>query len=130
MRSIGLQEGQDVTEMSVSATLTTSGGARWLAPELMDSSLAMLSPTTQTDVYSFGMTMLELLTEKAPWCDVKREATVILNVVSLKMTPNRPAVCASDEGWGIMQRCWRMDSSERPEMAQVREDLEGLQSLC
>ncbi len=124
---------EDVTNESVSTTLTTSntGNARWLAPELIDSTdneLAVTSPTKKTDVYSYGMSMLELITEKRPWSECKREVMVILNVISKKTIPSRPKdVALSDELWALMQDCWRRDSATRPDMEQVRERLEILQ---
>ncbi|KAF9027111.1 TKL/TKL-ccin protein kinase [Hymenopellis radicata] len=92
-----------------------------------DNELAVTSPTKKTDVYSYGMSMLELITEKRPWSECKREVMVILNVISKKTTPSRPKdVALSDELWALMEDCWKRDSATRPDMEQVRERLQLL----
>ncbi|KAF8163093.1 TKL/TKL-ccin protein kinase [Crassisporium funariophilum] len=110
---------EEVTEKSASATLTTGGSARWLAPELIEGKVA--SPTMEADVYSYAMAILELLTGKHPFADYKRDAQVIHGIVVLKKTPSRPngAVCPwlSDELWSLMQKCWLKDAHSRPSMA-------------
>lgn len=119
---------EEVTEKSASATLTTGGSARWLAPELIEGK----SPSKEADTYSFAMAVLELVTEKHPFADCKRDAQVIHNILFLKKTPTRPQgdnSWLSDELWVLMQRCWGKDSSSRPSMVEVSSTLVGIDAL-
>ncbi|KAK7060810.1 hypothetical protein VNI00_000543 [Paramarasmius palmivorus] len=109
---------EEVTERSASQTLTTSGSVRWLAPELIEGS--MPSPSKACDVYSFAMTILELYTGKHPWADLRRDASVIHDVIILKRTPGRPvAESIPDRVWDMMLECWQRDASSRPQMGDI-----------
>lgn len=114
---------EEVTGGSASATLTAGGSARWLAPELIEGS----SPTMGADTYSYAMAILELLTEKQPYAEIKRDAAVIHDIIFLKKTPSRPQAGAtrwlSNALWDLMQRCWHKDSLSRPSMAEVTASL-------
>lgn len=110
---------EEVTEKSASATLTAAGSARWLAPELIEGSSS--SPTFFADIYSFAMAILELLTGKHPFSEVKRDASVIHRIVVLKRMPQRPdfpevAMWLTDELWDLMQHCWVSEATARPSM--------------
>lgn len=107
---------EDVTARSASVTLTESGSARWLAPELIEGLIA--TPTKAADTYSFAMAILELITGKHPFSNRKRDASVIHDVVVKKSIPPRPDGL-SDALWSLMEECWRRNSDERPTMAQV-----------
>jgi serine/threonine protein kinase len=120
---------EEVTERSASATLTTGGSARWLAPELIEGK----APTREADVYSYAMAILELLTGKHPFSDCKRDAAVIYGIVVLKKTPMRPeeeeiSKWLSDTLWDLMQRCWHKDATYRPSMAEMASSLSQLES--
>jgi len=113
---------EEVTETSASVTLTTSGSARWLAPEVIEGKVS--SPTMAADTYSYAMAILELLTGKHPFADHRRDVQVILSIVVQKQTPPRPvdddaSLWLSDGLWSLMQRCWHKDAQSRPSMAQV-----------
>jgi len=107
---------EDISEQTASLTLTASGSTRWLAPELILGSVT--SPTKQTDVYSFAMACLELLTGKQPWQEKKRDAAVIHDVVVLKKYPARPDVdrWMSDQLWDFLVKCWASNPNLRPSM--------------
>ncbi|KZP29985.1 kinase-like protein [Athelia psychrophila] len=110
---------EQVTETSASATLTAAGSARWLAPELIEG--IVTSPTMLADIYSFAMAILELLTGKHPFSDVKRDASVIHRIIVLKRTPQRPDSpevqrWLTDDLWSLLQQCWAPDADQRPLM--------------
>lgn len=113
---------EEVTERSASATLTASGSARWLAPELIEGLIS--SPTKEADTYSYAMAILELFTGKHPFSHRRRDASVIHDIVVLKKTPPRPenadvGVGLSDALWVLMQQCWYAHAQSRPSMGQV-----------
>jgi serine/threonine protein kinase len=110
----------EVTEINASLTLAEGGSARWLAPELIEGK----APSKESDVYSFAMSILELVTGKYPYEECKRDAQVIRNIIVLSSLPTRPKSVAasawlSDDLWNLMQQCWRRDTSTRPWMSEV-----------
>lgn len=117
---------EDVTEMLASATLTESGSARWLAPEVIDGA----SPTKEADTYSFAMAILELLTGQHPFPERKRDAAVIRAVID-HIQPKRPTDpnvqrWLTDELWTLMQQCWSRVISSRPTMETIAAELQRM----
>jgi serine/threonine protein kinase len=113
---------EEITKKSAAATLTAAGSARWLAPELLEGSIA--SPTFPADTYSYAMVILELLTGKHPFANLKRDASVIHNIVVLKQIPIRPEDphvkrWLSDDLWELMRKCWSSEALARPLMSYV-----------
>ena len=108
----------DITETAVMTTLTKSGSSRWLAPELIFDDLINIE--RPCDVWSFGMTMLELYTMLDPWAECKRDAHVIraMGNDSIPARPeDRPEL--TNEVWAIMLECWNRGPSDRPAMASL-----------
>ncbi|KAF8840903.1 kinase-like protein [Paxillus ammoniavirescens] len=96
------------------ATSSQAGGTlRWTAPELLDPQVPEdeddpldVSPTPQSDVYSFGRIMLQILTGKVPFHYYTREPQV-LSAISRGMIPKRPnRALVTDRQWTFMERCW------------------------
>ena len=108
----------------LSETLSHSSSSRWMAPELIHEDVAVL--TFACDVWSFGMTMLELFTMHDPWAERKRDAHV--NEATKKgLKPVRPQPCPqlTDHIWAIMLECWEKDPTKRPVMATVTSRIQG-----
>ncbi|KAF7983136.1 hypothetical protein HWV62_24109 [Athelia sp. TMB] len=121
---------EQVTETAASATLTAAGSARWLAPELIEGTVS--SPTIRADIYSFAMAILELLTGKHPFSDVKRDASVIHRIIVLKRPPVRPVTPAvqpwlTDDLWDLMLSCWSSDANKRPLMKYVAARIKNIE---
>ncbi|THV01324.1 kinase-like protein [Dendrothele bispora CBS 962.96] len=113
-------------------TIGSDDGTRWMAPELMcpDSSLShveggnsdddfellKLGTTPMTDVYSFGMMMLEVCTGRVPFPHRKFYGGVIYDVVN-GIRPPRPDLSANprltDEIWEAIQSCWEHKPKHR-----------------
>ncbi|KAF8839957.1 WD40 repeat-like protein, partial [Paxillus ammoniavirescens] len=111
-----------ISDFGLSILLTQLGGStyatsrraegtlRWSAPELLDLEVPAdevhVFPTFQTDVYSFGSLMLQVLTGKVPYHYYIRDAQV-LSAVSRGIIPQRPnRALVTDRQWMFMQRCW------------------------
>ncbi|KIJ06839.1 hypothetical protein PAXINDRAFT_121410 [Paxillus involutus ATCC 200175] len=113
-----------ISDFGLSIVLTKLGGStyasshaggtlRWTAPELLDTQVPEdednpldVFPTLQSDVYSFGSIMLQVLTGKIPYHYYVREPQV-LSAISKGMIPKRPGrELVTDRQWTFMQRCW------------------------
>jgi len=118
---------EENTDKTASATLTSAGSTRWLAPELIEGN----SPTKACDVYSFGMAVLELLTKKPPFANLKRDESVVPYVLIKKKMPPRPedpavALWLTDELWELMQGCWVPQPEIRPVMNTVAHRMQDI----
>ena len=105
----------DITETPVMTTLTKSGSSRWLAPELIFDDVIVITPAC--DVWSFGMTTLELFTMRHPWAECKRDAHVI-RAMGQNFVPARPGDRpeVTNEVWAVMLECWNRAPGDRPAM--------------
>ncbi|KAG1750867.1 kinase-like domain-containing protein [Suillus lakei] len=91
------------------------GAVRWAAPELLSGEEPASAATTQSDMYSFGSIMLQVLTGKLPWCHLTGELLILRHVVVKKKTHPRPRnVCVTNRHWRFMTRCWSMTTIDRP----------------
>ncbi|KAJ7641852.1 kinase-like domain-containing protein [Roridomyces roridus] len=115
-----IEREQDVTAASKSSTC--GGTSRWMAPErLVPSAFDRPSPkaTASSDVYSFGMLMLEVYTGAPPWASQPAEMVVLLDVVR-NIRPLRPTDGSIDDAmWRIVEQCWAHQPEERPTILQV-----------
>lgn len=108
------------------------GPCRWMPPEVLDPSdeydeyepdsdsgntatVADASPfTKQSDIYSLGMTILEVSTGKAPYHHRRYDTVVILDIIR-GTPPPRPATESVSEGlWKLLQCCWESSPMCRP----------------
>ncbi|EJD36308.1 kinase-like protein [Auricularia subglabra TFB-10046 SS5] len=98
--------------------------ARFAAPELLmggiDPSGKPPSKTCESDVYAFGMLVLEAITEKLPWSGVlPSDMAVLMSVVSGKH-PSQPTIGAfvslSHAWWNVCLACWISEPRDRPAM--------------
>jgi len=116
----------EITDTPASATLTTAGSTRWLAPELIfDTSI--VSPTVACDTWSFSMSMLECFTMRPPWSDVRRDAHIIQVMEKQSRFPTRPpdTSAPTDAIWNVMVECWHWVPSRRPPMDEVARKLDS-----
>ncbi|KAF9228982.1 WD40 repeat-like protein [Gyrodon lividus] len=98
-----------------STSFQTRGTLRWAAPELQylniqvssdEDNLPRVPPTPQSDIYSFGGIMLQVLTGKIPYHYYPRDERVLL-ALSQGETPTRPSQALVTDGrWTFIQRCW------------------------
>ncbi|KAF8437614.1 kinase-like domain-containing protein [Boletus edulis BED1] len=132
-----------LTELGGSTFAASSharGTLRWTAPELLDLEVPedgmeeesqRVAPTTQSDVYSFGSIMLQILSGKMPYHYYKREAQVV-HAVSRGMKPRRPSsTFTTERRWMFIQQCWStMDIESRPSSEEIAEFIEEELTDC
>ncbi|KAG1873826.1 kinase-like domain-containing protein [Suillus subluteus] len=104
------------TGMTYLAKMTCHPGAvRWAAPELLSGEEPASAATTQSDMYSFGNIMLQVLTGNVPWCHLTRDLQIMYQVaIEGKIHPRPHDVYVTDRHWNFMTCCWSMPFTDRP----------------
>ncbi|KAF8839149.1 kinase-like protein, partial [Paxillus ammoniavirescens] len=113
-----------LTQLGGSTFATThqaAGTLRWTAPELLDLQEPVdgvdpphTVPSPQSDVYSFGRIMLQVLTGKVPYHYYVREARV-LHAISKGVNPKFPGQeLVTNRQWMFIERCWTPLMADEP----------------
>ena len=103
-----------------------SGGVRgtlpWMAPELLNGNSSRVSE--KVDVFSFGISMWELLTGEEPYADMHCGA-IIGGIVKNTLRPPIPERC--DPEWRkLMEECWSRDPEFRPSFTEITSRLRSM----
>jgi len=119
-------------------TASPCGPCRWMAPEILDLSderdyeitdfdtAAKEIFTELSDVYSLGMTILEVITGKVPFHHRRYDTVVIVDVIR-GIRPPRPANGLWSDGlWDMLGSCWEELPAKRPEASVVERWLDLL----
>ncbi|KIN92659.1 hypothetical protein M404DRAFT_109674, partial [Pisolithus tinctorius Marx 270] len=91
---------------SMTTVAIRGGSRRWMAPELFNDCPA----SKESDMWAYGMTILELFTRSRPFHDCRNDASVMRRIVEGNL-PARPAEKStqfrlSDAWWEICISCW------------------------
>ena len=107
------------TMMSGTPPSATSGTYRWMAPELLDPESSSPHNTRESDCYSLGMVIYEVLSGEAPFAATRHTYRVIAEVLA-GVRPTRPQGAQgswfTDALWEILELCWRKEPDERPRL--------------
>lgn len=90
---------------------------RWTAPESMES----LRYTEASDVWSFGVFLVELLQDGTNPYHGQSNPDVMKMVLSGGRHPKPSNDCCTDELYTFMLQCWHQDVAQRPTFAKVVE---------
>ena len=126
------------------ATMTSTlegGSTRWMAPELFmnaetdtndsEDDVSALKVTRHSDIWSFGMLVLELLTDELPFPDKSLDAAVICALIkgerpkhprSLKVIRNG----LNNELWQYLAKCWDSSPEHRLPLHSLYDTLDQL----
>jgi serine/threonine protein kinase len=105
------------------------GTFRYMARELMDptypSTTAPL-PTVQSDIWSAGMTGLEILSGNVPYADKRGDGELIYCICQQRGIPNRALYPRVRSGtWSMLASCWA-DVGMRPAVSELVRYLDHL----
>lgn len=101
------------------------GAIRWAAPELI-AGVGQHS-TFQSDIYSFGSIMLQVLSGELPWSEVAVEHLIIKKLTD-RQIPRRPS-SVSQNYWAFIRKCWSpTHPSSRPSASQINDFLKTTQT--
>ncbi|KAK7016019.1 kinase-like domain-containing protein [Favolaschia claudopus] len=99
---------EDITGVPFTESRGASDSYRWFAPEVCaDQGVLSLS----SDVYAYGMTVLELFTHARPAARGEQPLRPMDNNVLTRGL--------DDELWGLLTRCWAIIPAERPTIQSV-----------
>ncbi|KAG8785553.1 hypothetical protein FRC12_017436 [Ceratobasidium sp. 428] len=118
----------DFTESTTRSQLST----RWAAPEQLD---GLVSCSLHADVFSLGMTILEVISRRQPYCHTKKDIAVITTILVKRQHPQRPEdtiPTASKQGntlWSLLERCWSWEPEDRPDASRVTTEYMIMDSL-
>jgi tRNA A-37 threonylcarbamoyl transferase component Bud32 len=80
---------------------------------------------TKIDVFSYGVMLWVLWTQKLPYMGKRLTPFTLMNKVIAGLRPERPADCPN-RLWSLMQRCWAHDPYARPPFSEIGEELGNL----
>ncbi|KAG2343383.1 kinase-like protein, partial [Suillus weaverae] len=108
----------------LAATYIRPGAIRYAAPELvLSDDVRDMGSVEKTDIYSFGCVMLQILSGRPPWSEIKSERLELRIVVKITegCRPQRPdgypAIIDSD--WNFIQKCLQVEPELRPSADEV-----------
>lgn len=105
----------------LSGTSYIRNNVRWAAPELFEvPENEELSTPLQpaSDIYSFGCIMLQVMTGRPPYADVRSDHQVTVMILKGKK-PTRPSSPHdADSFWDFIEKCWS-DTGRRPSAVDV-----------
>ncbi|RLN98175.1 hypothetical protein BBJ28_00019542 [Nothophytophthora sp. Chile5] len=97
------------------------GAFRWKAPECLNGS----RPTFASDIYSFGMCIIETVTGEFPWGNSIPDEAVKFHVTQEKKLPARPETF-NDAEWDLVERMCCFNPDERINVGAATEILSSL----
>jgi len=96
-------------------TTGVSGTPAFMSPELLSENLF----TEKSDVFSYGMTIFEVLTRAHPWDDCS-QAQIVMKVALKDERPSMPEDHDAPEDLvDLMETCWALNPDDRPWFADV-----------
>ncbi|KAG2143612.1 kinase-like domain-containing protein [Suillus clintonianus] len=113
---LSLMYSEVISASQASWTSTLKGNMRWMAPELLEDREdgSQVRPSEQSDMYSFGGIMLQVLTNKVPYYHLSNDAAIVL-CIAKSQTPSRSRYPPlPDKYWELIEQCWSTDPRDRP----------------
>ncbi|KAF8525377.1 kinase-like domain-containing protein [Gautieria morchelliformis] len=112
---------EDITGVPFTQSKGVSESYRWFAPELC-SSPGVIS--TYSDVFAYGMTVVEIFTDEPPFQHIKRTTEVLLQMQKGErpMKPTETKIIErglDDHLWEVATGCWEACPEHRPTIDQI-----------
>jgi len=132
-RLSGFSQSQFINHRDSDAMISI-GSIRYLAPERLPPLGVKFLPeaTKESDVYSFSMVALQILSGEESFFYLRNTSRVI-NLINKGIRPERSkyqSMVLTDSVWQLLVDCWDQDPGKRPEMGTVVQRLEEIrQSL-
>jgi len=121
-----------LTSIIEPSEFTSIRTCRWAAPEIMSPAEDVQNANTcnflplftkESDIYAFGMTILEIFTENIPFSHMKNDSSLIFHVLN-GGRPELPSFLLTQEGLPkLIEECWDPEPDSRPIARVLRERL-------
>jgi len=112
----GMSREQTQTD-AASQTSSDIGPVKWMAPEAISHRLYSI----KSDVFSFGVTVWEIITVSDPWPNMAA-LDVAINVAQHGGRLEIPSECDPSMN-KLLNECWKADPNERPSFQEISEYL-------
>ncbi|THH09475.1 hypothetical protein EW145_g1994 [Phellinidium pouzarii] len=130
----GFSHAMEATQVALGRNPTRLGGqtgsVRWTAYELLVDHETEAKHTKESDVWAFGMTVYEMLTEQLPYAHISVDVEVTMSVMrgDFPSLPLFAETWSSEkrEVWKLCQSCWELDPKTRITMDGVVKALKVL----
>ncbi|KAF8211333.1 kinase-like domain-containing protein [Mycena galopus ATCC 62051] len=114
---------EDITGIPFSQSRGVSDSYRWFAPEVCIGQGVL---SMSSDVYAYGMTVLEIFTHEQPYNNIKHTTEVVIRSAKGEHPPRPtdPKVLRrglDDNMWALLVACWATEPLQRPTIQQVLE---------
>ncbi|KAF8892698.1 ras guanine nucleotide exchange factor domain-containing protein [Infundibulicybe gibba] len=111
--------------------MTSSPGVnpRWFAPELLRQNGPV---STHSDVWSFAMVCLELMTGDQPFHGVSGTSPCYGKLIRVRYLIDQVVgylARLTDELWALMKRCWNKKPEMRPSMTEIKSKLAEIRGI-
>lgn len=122
----------DKSSFNLTVSPPCGGTLNWMAPEILDPTEQENVCSVRSDVWAFGMTILELYTRKNPFPDLKNCLAISRRILS--GPPDRPSddlTCCrmTHNWWAICSDCWECDPLLRPSMSNLLSRIESTEEI-
>lgn len=103
---------------------------RYMSPELINGIGTNVKLTPKSDIWSFSMIIIEVITGWRAWYDLPLDAAVYRAIMD-GARPKRPDRSVMDNSivdtlWALCERCWAADPTQRPEIHEAHNRLARL----
>ncbi|KAG1843272.1 kinase-like domain-containing protein [Suillus subalutaceus] len=101
------------------------GNLPWMAPELLQEQKdgCQVRPSEQSDIYSFGGIMLQVLTNKIPYYYLTHQPAIIICIANSEKPDRTLYPVILDKYWQFIDRCWSTLPQDRPSAEEVEGDI-------
>ncbi|KAG8911009.1 hypothetical protein FRC01_005984, partial [Tulasnella sp. 417] len=104
-----------VAPSGTSTSLKGAGTVRWQSPELWESA----SKTFASDMYAFGMTIVEVLKGEVPFVHYVNDVAVMRAVILDEERPSKEPISSPTgipykRAWEVAETCWAKEPRMRP----------------
>ncbi|TDL13680.1 kinase-like protein [Rickenella mellea] len=114
-------------------TREMTGTFRWMAFEMFGIGKDGVPPvaTFESDIWSFGMTVLEMISGQVPYLQYKHDAQIMFAIVNgeLPGMPNLQTPC-DQHLWTLCKMCWARPVTRRPSMSILLGLLRSMSCSC
>ncbi|KAG2054940.1 kinase-like protein, partial [Suillus hirtellus] len=114
---LSLMYSEVISASQASWTSTLKGNVRWMAPELLVSERedgTPIRPSEQSDIFSFGGIMLQVLTNNTPYYYLRNDAAIIWAMQKSEKPSRSRYSVLPEKYWEFMEQCWSTDPQDRP----------------